>query len=148
MGDQQHRHWYRFQRDRLIGGVLSGLGWYLHVHPALPRGIALLLFFGALPVPQLSGLVVLGYAAAWALLHPVPDSLEPENPPLVRGLYRPPKQRVLAGVCLGVAHCYKLDVRLVRVVTLALAMAGGVGILAYLAGWLLMPSLGQDSSEV
>ncbi|NJK45839.1 MAG: PspC domain-containing protein [Pleurocapsa sp. SU_196_0] len=65
----------------------------------------------------------------------------------MKGLYRPARHRLLAGVCLGVARYYKLDANLVRVVTLALAIAGGVGIVAYIAGWLLMPSVGRDSSE-
>jgi phage shock protein PspC (stress-responsive transcriptional regulator) len=141
------RIWLRFRRDRIAGGVLSGLAWYLNVHPALPRVIALILVFGGLPVPQLSALVVLAYIAAWLLVPEIQSDLEPEHAPLVKGLYRPARQRLLAGVCLGVARYYKLDVNLVRVVTLALAIAGGVGIVAYIAGWLLMPSVGRDSSE-
>jgi phage shock protein PspC (stress-responsive transcriptional regulator) len=141
------RKWFRFRRDRIAGGVLSGLAWYLNVHPALPRVIVLILVFGGLPVPQLSGLVLLAYVAAWIIVPEIQPELEPEIAPLVKGLYRPAKNRLLAGVCLGVARYYNLDVNIVRVVTVALAIAGGVGILAYVAGWLLMPGVGRDSSE-
>ena len=141
------RRWLRFRRDRFAGGVLSGLAWSLNVHPALPRVIALLLIGGGLPVPQIAALVVFAYIVAWVLLPEIASALEPETAPLVRGLTRPVKGRTLAGVCLGVARYYKLDVRLVRLVTLVLAMAGGVGIIAYVGGWLLMPSA-ANTTEV
>jgi phage shock protein PspC (stress-responsive transcriptional regulator) len=141
------RRWLRFRRDRFAGGVLSGLAWSLNVHPALPRAIALLLVFGGLPVPQIAALVAFGYVVAWLLLPEISPELEPEVAPLVRGLNRPVKGRALAGVCLGVARHYKLDVRLVRLVTLILAMAGGVGIIAYVGAWLLMPSA-ANTNEV
>jgi phage shock protein PspC (stress-responsive transcriptional regulator) len=141
------RRLLRFRRDRFAGGVLSGLAWSLNVHPALPRAIALLLVFGGLPVPQIAALVVFGYVIAWFLLPEIAPELEPETAPVVRGLYRPAKGRALAGVCLGVARYYKLDVRLVRLVTLVLAMAGGVGIIAYVGAWLLMPSA-MNQNEV
>jgi phage shock protein PspC (stress-responsive transcriptional regulator) len=139
------RRWLRFRRDRFAGGVLSGLAWSLNVHPALPRAIALLLVFGGLPVPQIAALVVFGYIVAWVVLPEMPTALEPEVAPLVRGLTRPVKGRALAGVCLGVARYYKLDVRLVRLVTLVLSVAGGVGIIAYVGAWLLMPSAANQS---
>jgi phage shock protein PspC (stress-responsive transcriptional regulator) len=98
-------------------------------------------------VPQLAALIVFGYVVAWFLLPEIPPELEPEIAPVVRGLYRPANGRALAGVCLGVARYYKLDVRLVRLVTLVLAMAGGVGIIAYVGAWLLMPSA-MNQNEV
>src|SRR5436309_1258666 len=43
--------------------------------------------------------------------------------------------RVLAGVCAGIAQALAVDVTLVRLVFALLALAGGAGILLYLALW-------------
>src|SRR5690242_144764 len=43
--------------------------------------------------------------------------------------------RVLAGVCAGIAEALAVDVTLVRVVFALLALAGGAGIVLYLALW-------------
>src|SRR5215468_10532043 len=44
-------------------------------------------------------------------------------------------ERVLAGVCAGIADALAVDVTLVRLVFTLLALAGGAGILLYLALW-------------
>src|SRR5437764_11243954 len=44
-------------------------------------------------------------------------------------------QRVIAGVCAGIAEALAVDVTLVRLVFALLALAGGAGILLYLALW-------------
>ena len=45
-------------------------------------------------------------------------------------------ERVLAGVCAGIAQALGVDVTLVRVVFALLALAGGAGIVLYLALWM------------
>jgi phage shock protein PspC (stress-responsive transcriptional regulator) len=47
--------------------------------------------------------------------------------------------RLLGGVCSGIADYLDLDVAIVRIAFVVLAFVGGVGIPAYLAGWLLIP---------
>ena len=54
----------------------------------------------------------------------------------------------LAGVCGGVAAHWGVDPVLVRVGWALLALTGGVGIVLYVAGWLLIPVEGQDRSTV
>ena len=44
-------------------------------------------------------------------------------------------RRVIAGVCAGIARALGADVTLVRLVFAVLALAGGAGILVYLALW-------------
>src|SRR5437773_11685522 len=44
-------------------------------------------------------------------------------------------ERALAGVCAGIAQALGVDVTLVRVVFALLALAGGAGIVLYLALW-------------
>src|SRR6188472_4329074 len=48
---------------------------------------------------------------------------------------RPAEGRVIAGVCAGIAQALAVDVTLVRLVFALLALAGGAGILLYLALW-------------
>jgi phage shock protein PspC (stress-responsive transcriptional regulator) len=141
------RRWYKFKRDRMVAGVASGLAWTLKLHPAVVRGALLILVFGGLGLPQISGIFVLAYIVAIFIVPDVPLDLEPETMPVVNGLVRPNKERLLAGVCLGIARYYKLDVSLVRVATALLAFAGGVGIVAYAVAWLLMPGVGKEVED-
>ena len=50
------------------------------------------------------------------------------------------RNRKIAGVCAGFARYLEVDVTLVRVLWLAVALTTGVGFLAYIAAWLIMPS--------
>jgi phage shock protein PspC (stress-responsive transcriptional regulator) len=45
----------------------------------------------------------------------------------------------IAGVCSGFAHYLDVDVVLVRVLWLAIALCTGVGFIAYLVAWIIMP---------
>ena len=50
-------------------------------------------------------------------------------------LARRADERVIAGVCAGIAQALAVDVTLVRLIFMLLALAGGAGILLYLALW-------------
>ena len=54
-------------------------------------------------------------------------------------LIRPRAGRKIAGVCLGFAEYFDLDVVLVRVVWLLASIMTGVGLLAYPIAWIVMP---------
>ncbi len=45
----------------------------------------------------------------------------------------------LAGLCGGVARHWNVDPVLIRVAWALLALSGGVGVVLYIAGWLLIP---------
>lgn len=47
--------------------------------------------------------------------------------------------KVIAGVCGGIAEYFGIDATLVRVIAVVLAFAGGFGLLPYLICWLIMP---------
>jgi phage shock protein C len=53
-------------------------------------------------------------------------------------LVRPRKGRKIAGVCLGFAEYFDLDVSLIRVVWLVCLLCG-VGALAYIVAWVVIP---------
>ncbi len=58
----------------------------------------------------------------------------------VTRLVRPRFGRMIAGVCQGLANNYAWDVTWVRVITVLLAIfGGGVGLVAYLVFWVVMP---------
>ncbi|WP_266168168.1 PspC domain-containing protein [Dyella subtropica] len=54
-------------------------------------------------------------------------------------LCRSSSQRMLAGVCGGIAEYYGWDPTIVRVAWIVLTLLGGSGILLYLILWLVMP---------
>jgi phage shock protein C len=56
-------------------------------------------------------------------------------------LVRPRLGRKVAGVCIGVAEYFDLDVTLVRLVWLVGAfLSGGAGLIAYIIAWIVMPN--------
>ena len=63
-----------------------------------------------------------------------------------RKLYRSRSDRKLAGVCGGLAAFFSLDPTLIRVLFVILALAGGSGIIIYLAMWIMVPSQPQDAA--
>jgi len=68
-------------------------------------------------------------------------------------LSRPMDQKKIAGVCAGFARYLDVDVTLMRILWLAVALCTGVGFIAYLVAWILMPKdypapMGQAVSPV
>lgn len=64
----------------------------------------------------------------------------------LRGLRRSRNNRVVAGVLGGVAVRLGIDPLLLRIVTAVLALFGGVGIVLYALGWLLIPAEDAETS--
>src|SRR4051812_49849009 len=64
-----------------------------------------------------------------------------------RRLYKSADDRMIAGVCAGIAEYFAIDAVIVRVIAVALVFAGGAGLLAYLAAWLLVPERDAGPSE-
>jgi phage shock protein PspC (stress-responsive transcriptional regulator) len=54
-------------------------------------------------------------------------------------LYRSRDERMIAGVCGGLAEYFEIDATLVRLLFVAAALLGGPGLLAYLICLVLMP---------
>ena len=66
----------------------------------------------------------------------------------VWSIRRSTADKKLAGVCGGVARHWNVDPVLVRVGWALLALSGGVGIVLYVAAWLLVPADGAASSTM
>ena len=54
-------------------------------------------------------------------------------------LTRSRNNRMIAGVCGGLADYSGIDATIVRILFVVLALAGGPGILIYLALWVILP---------
>ena len=54
-------------------------------------------------------------------------------------LYRPSDDRIIAGVCSGIARRFNIDPTVVRIAFVASLFLPGPQILTYLVAWLLMP---------
>ncbi|MBI2683296.1 MAG: PspC domain-containing protein [Acidobacteriales bacterium] len=57
-----------------------------------------------------------------------------------RRLVRPRAGRGIGGVCAGLANFFDLDVALMRIVWVIMAIFTGVGFIAYLVAWLVIPN--------
>lgn len=62
---------------------------------------------------------------------------------MAKRLYRSNTEKMIGGVCGGLAEALDLDPTIVRVVFVLLALLGGHGILLYLILWLVMPRQDQ-----
>jgi phage shock protein C len=60
-----------------------------------------------------------------------------------RKLYRSRNQRMLGGVCGGLAEYFNLDTTLIRVLFLVLAVFGGTGLVIYVVMWLIVPDVSK-----
>lgn len=54
-------------------------------------------------------------------------------------LFRSRENRMIAGVCGGIAEYLSIDPAIVRLGMVALTLCGGGGIVAYVAAWVLIP---------
>lgn len=57
----------------------------------------------------------------------------------IKRLYRSRDERMIGGVCGGLAEYLNADPTLIRLLFVLFALAGGPGILAYLILWIVVP---------
>ena len=72
---------------------------------------------------------------------PPPGSPPPPPPRTVR---RSRGDRVIAGVCAGLGRYLGIDPVLLRVAFIILALANGLGLIAYVVAWVAIPEEGTD----
>ena len=59
-------------------------------------------------------------------------------------LYRSGKERILGGVCGGIAEYFNIDPTIVRLLWILFCFAWGAGILFYFIAWFIMPRNPRD----
>lgn len=113
---------YRNADDKIIGGVCSGLANYLGIDPVVMR-ILFVVFIGAL---------IWVYILLWII---VPSQSIQSN--ITKRLYRNPDDKVIAGVCGGLASYFNIDTwipRLIFALPIILGLISG-GFDAFFWNW-------------
>src|SRR5208282_1189603 len=123
----------RSATDRKLGGVCAGLAEYLEMDVSLVRVLAAvsIIFYGI-------GLVA--YLVAWMVI-PEDEAIpgQPPRPPS-RRLHRSLTDRRVGGVCGGIAEFLEADSSIIRIIWLVSLLFFGVGGLAYLLLWFILPA--------
>jgi phage shock protein C len=66
-----------------------------------------------------------------------------------RKLHRSRQNRYIGGVCGGLGEYFDIDPTLVRLIAIVLTLASvGVGLLAYIAAWIIVPNVPADYVQV
>lgn len=60
-------------------------------------------------------------------------------------LYRSQSNKMISGVCGGIADYFEVDPTLIRLIVVAIALFGGVGLLAYIAAIFIIPTNPDES---
>lgn len=125
----------RLPLEAQVGGVCAGLAAYLDTDVTVIR--LAWIYLSIIPGFVVGGLVV--YGAAWLLL----PASETDVPRLaVKRLTRPDDDRLIGGVCGGVASYCGIDATILRAVCAVLAVYPGAiigGLVAYAVAWVVIP---------
>lgn len=68
-----------------------------------------------------------------------PMGFNPTMPPKGTRLMRSSKDRIIAGVCGGIANYFGIDPTIVRIITVVLFLLPGVSWLIYILAWIIIP---------
>lgn len=80
---------------------------------------------------------------AW---QPAPPGTPSDAPPPRPALRRSTDDRVVAGVCGGLARTVGIDAVIVRLLFVVFTLAGGSGLVLYLLAWIVIPEDGEDGA--
>lgn len=58
---------------------------------------------------------------------------------MAKRLYRSTTDKMIAGVCGGIAEYFNIDPTIVRVIAVVLLLAGSAGFWAYIILWIVVP---------
>ncbi len=67
------------------------------------------------------------------------SQFQPQTVTEVRRVRRSRQDRVIGGVCGGLGRYLQVDPVLLRIAAVALALSGGLGVLAYIIAWIVIP---------
>ncbi len=136
------RRLMRSRADRTCAGVCGGLAEYIYWDPTIVRLLWIFAIFLS------GGMALFAYLAFWIVM--------PEAPAYTgagagfahaKRLTRSRNERMLAGVCGGLAEYLGMDTTLMRVLwVVATLISGGVTLVAYPIFWLVMPESGRFTS--
>ena len=62
-------------------------------------------------------------------------------------LYRSKKDKMIAGVCGGIAEYFDVDTTLIRLLTVLFVLLGGAGVAVYIIAWIIIPKNPEEVSD-
>ncbi len=126
-------------QNKMLTGVCGGLSESFGINAMIIRLIFLItLFFGG------TGIIV--YLILFAILpknQQEQDIIDIEPEPeeeMQNKIYRKWDDRMIAGVCSGIAQYLKWDVSFIRIAFVIMAFTGGVGAILYAIFWFMFPN--------
>ena len=119
----------RNNNDRIIAGVASGLAEYFKIDPLITRILLVSLVFAG-------GFGIFFYLVCWIAM-PKSSMNESFNR---KKFYRDSDEKIIAGVCKGIANYLSIDVLYIRIFFLAMIFIGGWGVILYLILWIFSRS--------
>ena len=119
----------RNNNDRIIAGVASGLAEYFKINPLITRILLVSLVFAG-------GFGIFFYLVCWIAM-PKSSMNESFNR---KKFYRDSDEKIIAGVCKGIANYLSIDVIYIRIFFLAMIFIGGWGVILYLILWIFSRS--------
>ncbi len=135
LASKPYQKLYRSSNNRIIAGVCGGLANYFGMAPGLMRFLFILfLLFGGSGffIYIIMWLIVpLDYANRAAVI-----TIQPER---YKKLYRSAHERMIAGVCGGLANYFGLDPTWIRLLFIFFFLFGGAAFFIYIIMWLLLP---------
>lgn len=63
-------------------------------------------------------------------------------------MYRDPDNRIIGGVCSGMGAYWRIDPWIIRIIFIAITMAGGLGILVYLILYIVLPEAKTTAQKI
>jgi phage shock protein PspC (stress-responsive transcriptional regulator) len=145
-----HKRLYRDENNKFFGGVCSGLANYFNTDKVIVRIIFLILFFSF-------GVGLIPYLILWIA---VPSSASKEIGSMRKKLYRDTEEKVIAGVCSGLAHYFGINVWIPRTLFLLPVLSmifewnhflfnvSPSSFVIYLIFWLVMPEAKTTSEKL
>jgi len=124
---------YRSRTNKKIAGVCGGLGEYFQIDPTFIRLILLFVCFFTAVFPvliaYLIGVIIIPY-------EPFEKS--------IRGfhrLYKAKKNKILVGVCGGIAEFFSIDATIVRLIFVFLMIITAIlpMLITYVVAWIIIP---------
>lgn len=77
-----------------------------------------------------------------------PSAREKFSSPGYHRMYRDPDHRIIGGVCSGMGAYWHIDPLIIRIIFLALILAGGLGILIYLVLYIVLPEAKTTAQKI
>jgi len=62
-------------------------------------------------------------------------------------LYRSKKDKMIAGICGGIAEYFDVDSTLIRLLTVIFILLGGAGFVVYIIAWIIIPETPEKVSD-